>query len=65
TGQVDAYYERGLNRWDLAAGLLVATEAGAVAGNLAGGPADTSFVLASAPGLFGSLQDLLVVSHAI
>jgi myo-inositol-1(or 4)-monophosphatase len=64
TGQVDAYYERGLNRWDLAAGLLVATEAGAVTGNLAGGPADTSFVLASAPELFDPLQDLLVASGA-
>lgn len=29
-GTVDAYYERGLNPWDMAAGALVATEAGAV-----------------------------------
>ncbi|WP_066521666.1 inositol monophosphatase family protein [Curtobacterium ammoniigenes] len=28
-GTVDAYYERGLNPWDMAAGALVATEAGA------------------------------------
>jgi myo-inositol-1(or 4)-monophosphatase len=31
-GRVDCYYERGLNPWDLAAGVLVATEAGMVAG---------------------------------
>ncbi len=31
-GRVDCYYERGLNPWDLAAGLLVATEAGLVCG---------------------------------
>lgn len=65
TGQVDAYYERSLNRWDLAAGLLIATEAGAVTGNLAGGPGDTTFMLASAPDLFDPLQDLLVTSGAI
>ncbi len=35
-GRVDCYYERGLNPWDLAAGVLVATEAGMVAG----GPGD-------------------------
>ncbi len=31
-GRVDCYYERGLNPWDMAAGLLVATEAGLVSG---------------------------------
>ena len=31
-GRVDAYYERGLNDWDLAAGGLIAAEAGAVIG---------------------------------
>jgi myo-inositol-1(or 4)-monophosphatase len=31
-GRVDCYYERGLNPWDLAAGVLVATEAGLAAG---------------------------------
>jgi myo-inositol-1(or 4)-monophosphatase len=30
TGTVDAYYERGINPWDMAAGALVAEEAGAV-----------------------------------
>ena len=27
-GRVDGYYERGLNRWDLAAGALIAATAG-------------------------------------
>jgi myo-inositol-1(or 4)-monophosphatase len=35
-GRVDCYYERGLNPWDFAAGVLVATESGLVAG----GPGD-------------------------
>lgn len=36
-GSADAYVEEGLNPWDWAAGLLVATEAGAVAEHLPGG----------------------------
>ena len=39
-GRVDAYYERGVNYWDWAAGGLIATEAGAkVAGLAASRPA--------------------------
>lgn len=64
TAQVDAYYERGLNRWDLAAGALVAREAGARVENLRGGEPDGSFVLAAAPGLFAPLHDLLVAQQA-
>ena len=30
SGEIDAYFEIGLNSWDVAAGLLIATEAGAV-----------------------------------
>src|ERR1035438_8681190 len=35
-GRVDAYYERGVNYWDWAAGGLIATEAGARLGGLDG-----------------------------
>ena len=38
TGRVDAYYERGVNYWDWAAGGLIATEAGARLGGLDGRP---------------------------
>ena len=38
-GRVDAYYERGVNYWDWAAGGLVATEAGARAGRAGRRPA--------------------------
>ncbi len=58
-GRVDAYYERGLQRWDLAAGALVAAEAGARVGDLDGGPASGGFALASAPAIFEPLRDLL------
>jgi myo-inositol-1(or 4)-monophosphatase len=58
-GRVDAYYERGLGPWDLAAGALVAREAGAVVSGLHGKPPGPDFVLAAAPQLFGALHDLL------
>ncbi len=58
-GRVDAYYERGVNYWDYAAGGLVATEAGAVLGGLAGRPASSSMTIAAEPALFAQLRDLL------
>jgi len=61
-GHVDAYYEQGLNRWDLAAGALVAAESGATVGNLTGGRADATLTLASAPSLFEPLKELLVTA---
>lgn len=59
-GRVDGYYERGTNPWDYAAGGLVAAEAGAVLGGLAGKPAGPDLVLCAAPGLFEELHDLLL-----
>ena len=38
-GRLDGYYERGLNPWDLAAGDLIAREAGALTGGRPGQPA--------------------------
>ncbi len=37
-GRVDAYYEAGLNPWDVAAGELIAREAGCRSGDFDGGP---------------------------
>lgn len=59
SGRVDAYYEVGLAMWDLAAGELIATEAGARVGTIDGGPARPSSVLAAHPMLFEPLQALL------
>ena len=58
-GRLDAYYERGLSPWDYAAGVLIASEAGARLGDLDGGPPSTAFTLASAVGIFDPLRDLL------
>lgn len=59
TGRVDAYYERGVNYWDWAAGGLIAAEAGARVGGLDGRAAGPELTIAAGPGLFGELHDLL------
>ncbi len=58
-GIVDAYYEQGLNPWDLAAGGLVAREAGVRVGGLDGKPADVSLVVAAPPALWEPLTTVL------
>lgn len=58
-GRVDAYYERGLQPWDHAAGALIAREAGALVGDLAGADPDVEFCLAAPPALFDRLRTLL------
>jgi myo-inositol-1(or 4)-monophosphatase len=59
-GRVDAYYETGLSAWDLAAGVLIAAEAGATVGSLDGGIARPGSVLAAHPERFEELRRLLV-----
>ncbi|MFF9478300.1 inositol monophosphatase family protein [Streptomyces sp. NPDC014733] len=58
-GRLDAYYERGLNPWDLAAGVLIAREAGALTGGRPGEPASQELTVAASPEVFGVLQPLL------
>lgn len=57
--RLDAYYERGLNPWDLAAGTLIAREAGALTGGRPGREAALELTLAASPELFAQLQPLL------
>lgn len=59
TGRVDAYYERGLKPWDLAAGGLIAEEAGVVVAGLRGALPGEELVIAAGPALFSDLHDLL------
>ncbi|MFW5470075.1 inositol monophosphatase family protein [Knoellia sp. CPCC 206435] len=56
-GLLDAYYETGLNPWDLAAGWLVAVEAGAVVGGF-DGPGE-ALTWACARGLAPAFPDLV------
>ena len=59
-GRVDAYYEQALSPWDLSAGGLIATEAGARVEGLRGAAAGAPMVLATAPGVFDALHEMLV-----
>lgn len=56
SGGVDAYFEVGLKEWDLAAGALIATEAGAL---VTGGESDEVMVIAANPKLHQLIQDFL------
>lgn len=58
-GRLDAYFERGLNPWDHAAGALVAREAGARVGGLDGGPEGRRLLLAAEPELYDTLEPLI------
>ncbi|MFC7545524.1 inositol monophosphatase family protein [Plantactinospora sp. GCM10030261] len=58
-GAVDAYFEKGLNPWDLAAGGLIAREAGLLVAGLHGAPPGHDLVIAAPPALFGPLHDRL------
>lgn len=63
-GRVDAYYEQGLSRWDLSAGILIASEAGARVGAIGGGPPVPRSVIAANPALFEPLRAILVEAGA-
>jgi myo-inositol-1(or 4)-monophosphatase len=58
-GRVDAYYERGLAPWDLAAGDLIVREAGGRTSDFHGGPVRAGSVVAASPALHQPLLDLL------
>ena len=64
-GRVDGYYERGLAPWDLAAGGLIAAEAGAIVTDFAGGSVHgADAVVAATPAIAGPLRSLLVDAGA-
>jgi myo-inositol-1(or 4)-monophosphatase len=58
-GRMDAFFERGLNYWDYAAGGLIAREAGAMVGGLGGQPESTSMAVAAGPELYRQLDTFL------
>ena len=63
-GQLDAYYEHGLNAWDLAAGALIATEAGVRVAGIDGGAPDEHLTIAAHPDVWEQLRDALVSAGA-
>jgi myo-inositol-1(or 4)-monophosphatase len=58
-GRLDLYFERHLNVWDVAAGLLIACEAGAVATDFRGGTPDPTELLVAAPGIHHQMTQIL------
>ncbi|GAB3967190.1 inositol monophosphatase family protein [Actinoallomurus acanthiterrae] len=58
-GRIDAYYERGPQEWDFAAGTLIVQEAGGTVGGLHGVPPSAELTIAAGPDLFPPLHDLL------
>ncbi len=58
-GRFDGYFERGLAPWDLAAGGLVAREAGARVAGLFGAEPSRDQVIAAGPAVFDQLHDVL------
>ncbi|HEV3401430.1 MAG TPA: inositol monophosphatase family protein [Acidimicrobiales bacterium] len=58
-GRVDAYYESGLQPWDLAAGAVIAAAAGASVEGLEGPIPESGSAVAATPALLEPLRDLL------
>lgn len=58
-GRLDAYYERGTQRWDTAAGTVIVTEAGGVVGRM-----DDGTIVAAPAHLFDGLMALLATARA-
>lgn len=63
-GLVDAYFEEGLNTWDMSAGELIAREAGCRTGDFRGGQPNPAELLVAAPAIFDQLAALLLPGRA-
>lgn len=61
-GRYDAYFEEHLHSWDLVAGQVIATEAGALVSDYAGGRVTPGQVLATQPGIRDELLSLITRS---
>ena len=61
-GRLDAYFEEHLHSWDLVAGQIIATEAGAVISNYVGEPVTPQQVLVSNPQVHKAMIDLIAES---
>jgi myo-inositol-1(or 4)-monophosphatase len=58
-GRLDGYYEAGLSPWDVAAGDVIAREAGAVTSDFEGGPVRPGSVVAASPAIAEPLRQLV------
>ncbi len=58
-GRYDAYYERGVKHWDVAAGALIAERAGLTVRTLAAADGDPAGIVVAPPGLIEELASLV------
>lgn len=58
-GRLDAYYEFGVNAWDVAAGAVIVVAAGGTVQDLPVGPEGAPGTLAARPGLATNLRDVV------
>lgn len=66
SGRVDAYFEEHINSWDVAAGVLLVTEAGGTVSAFDGTPIDVAApagVVAATPALHGQFVTMFVASR--
>ena len=63
-GRFDAYFEENLHSWDIAAGDLIAREAGCQTGDFEGNAIRPAQVLVSPPQIFRQLSTLILASSA-
>ena len=65
-GRFDGYWERNLQPWDIAAGIVLVREAGGMVSDIAGndGMLDGGAVVAATPALHGPLRQLLADARA-
>jgi myo-inositol-1(or 4)-monophosphatase len=65
-GRFDAFWEQHLHPWDVAAGLLICDEAGAVTSDFKGGPPPSSGrdTVACTPALHAQMLEVLAASDA-
>lgn len=63
-GRIDAYFEENLHQWDIAAGILIAHEAGCRSGDFSGNTARPAEIMTAAPGIFDQLSHLIIAANA-
>ena len=61
-GRLDGYFEENLHDWDIAAGDLIAREAGCLTGDFSGGPIRPAETMTASPAIFATLGRLIVNS---
>lgn len=61
-GRLDGYFEENLHDWDIAAGDLIAREAGCRTGDFRGGPIRPAETMTASPAIFEALGRLIVES---